>query len=83
MLVEATAAKDPARFHSVDKICAHHDKQIIWLVVMRNSQSPLGDNLASATPGPSSGSRDHANLAMGVVAVRMLALIVPVCSLNG
>ena len=46
MLVEATAAKDPARFHSVDKICAHHDKQIIWLVVMRNSQSPPSDNLA-------------------------------------
>ena len=52
MLVEATAAKDPARFHSVDKICAHHDKQIIWLVVMRNSQSPPSDNLAYAPSKP-------------------------------
>ena len=45
MLVEATAAKDPARFHRKEKNRPYRDTRINPCVAMGVSQSPLGDNL--------------------------------------
>ena len=45
MLVEATAAKDPARFHRKEKNRPYRDTRINPCVAMGVSQSPLADNL--------------------------------------
>ena len=45
MLVEATAAKDPARFHRKGKNRPYRDTRINPCVAMGVSQSPLADNL--------------------------------------
>ena len=47
MLVEATAAKDPARFHRKGKNRPYRDTRINPCVAMGVSQSPLADNLDS------------------------------------
>ena len=48
MLVEATAAKDPARFHRKGKNRPYRDTRINPCVAMGVSQSPLADNLENS-----------------------------------
>ena len=49
MLVEATAAKDPARFHRKGKNRPYRDTRINPCVAMGVSQSPLADNLGTSS----------------------------------
>ena len=51
MLVEATAAKDPARFHRKGKNRPYRDTRINPCVAMGVSQSPLADNLVAKSLG--------------------------------